>query len=102
MKRKKSPTCFNVFAGNCPNMQVRKRGLPHIPTYAIANKKAGPSCEFHRKRALPVGWENGTCPYIPIFAPIINQRSCLILFYNKNIAAKVPDQIGRNLSLIHI
>lgn len=88
---------FGAFEGNHPNMQARKRNLPYIPTYAIANKKSrAPLANFITRGALPIGWENGICPYIPIFAPIINRRSCLILLYNKNIAAKVPDQIGGN------
>ena len=47
----KSPTSFNVFEGNRPNMQVRKRCLP---LYSHLQRK-GPACEFHRKRG-PARW----------------------------------------------
>ena len=62
MKRKKSPTNFNVFEGNRPNMQVRKRCLP---LYSHLQRK-GPLANFIASGALLVGWENETCPSIPI------------------------------------
>ena len=62
MKGKKSPTNFNVFEGNRPNMQVRKRCLP---LYSHLQRK-GPLANFIASGALLVGWENETCPPIPI------------------------------------